>query len=170
MISASGYSAFRLVIGSNLADLYRWDDQDEDLLFAQRRKLRIMAQELHCRKRKTANYDAFNCAGVEIGASVLFFKALNRKSQPKWSGPQCILEIDGTGATAQYQSQTFKVAKYCARREVDEKEAGGTEGPPDLGLGGDRYRTEVLGPECKPLSEGGARESLRNRWLRNKKR
>ena len=35
MISASGYSACQLVFGSNPVGLYGWDDQEEDLLFAQ---------------------------------------------------------------------------------------------------------------------------------------
>ena len=35
MVSASGYSAYQLVFGSNPMDLYGWGDSDEDLLFAQ---------------------------------------------------------------------------------------------------------------------------------------
>ena len=35
MISASGYSAFQLVFGSNPADFYGWGDRDDDLVFAQ---------------------------------------------------------------------------------------------------------------------------------------
>ena len=34
LVSASGYSAYQLVFGSNSMDLYGWDDTDEDLLFA----------------------------------------------------------------------------------------------------------------------------------------
>ena len=55
MISASGYSAFQLVFGSNPVGPYGWGDQDENLLFeqdssvsgqfAQQWKLRMMAEE-----------------------------------------------------------------------------------------------------------------------------
>ena len=55
MTSASGHSAFQPVLGSNPVDIYGWDDQDGNLLFAQdtsvsgqcveRRALRMIAQE-----------------------------------------------------------------------------------------------------------------------------
>ena len=55
LVSASGYSAYQLVFGSNPMDLYGWDDSDDDLLFAQdasisgqfvhQWQLRIRAQE-----------------------------------------------------------------------------------------------------------------------------
>ena len=33
LFSASGYSAYQLIFGSNAAKPSRWDDDDEDLLF-----------------------------------------------------------------------------------------------------------------------------------------
>ena len=55
LVSASGYSAYQLVFGSNPMDLYGWDDSEDDLLFAQdasisgqfvqQWQLRIRAQE-----------------------------------------------------------------------------------------------------------------------------
>ena len=54
VISGGGFSAYQMVFGSNPADLYGWEDKDEDLMFAQdtslsgqfaqQGKLRMMAQ------------------------------------------------------------------------------------------------------------------------------
>ena len=60
LVSASGYSAYQLVFGSNPMDLYGWDDSEGDLLFAQdtsisgqfvqQWQLRIRAQEAALRE------------------------------------------------------------------------------------------------------------------------
>ena len=52
-------------------------------------------------RRLPAYNTPFDCADIEIGDSALFFRAANRKSEPKWGGPACILGIDETGMAAQ---------------------------------------------------------------------
>ena len=101
MVSASGYSAFRLVFGSNPVGLYGWGDQDENLLlaqdssvseqFAQRWKLRMMAQEVALKevangklRRLLAYNTTSNCTDAKNGDTVLFNEAQNRKRRPKW--------------------------------------------------------------------------------------
>ena len=44
-----------------------------------------------------------------------------------------ILDIDDTGATVKFQSQTFKVTRYCLRKKLDEKDVGEVEGNPATG-------------------------------------
>ena len=122
MISASGYSAVQLVFGSNPADLVRWGDHGDDLLcapdsavsgqFAQRWKLRMMAQEAALKevaksklRRLLAYNKTFNCADIKVGDSVLFYKAPHRKSQPRWRGPAPVLDVDETGVMVKYRTQ-----------------------------------------------------------------
>ena len=102
-------------------DLYGWGDQDEDLLFAQdasvsgqlsqQRELRTALQETALKevtnsklRRLLAYSYTFYCADVKIGDSVLLYKAPNRRNQPKWGEPACILDVDETGVSARYQS------------------------------------------------------------------
>ena len=116
-ISASGYSASQFVFGSNLVDLYEWDDQDEDLLFATavsisgqpapQRELRMMAKEAalkevgHSKVRRLPAYSGTcDCADVEFGDSALFLTMPNRESHPKLRVPARILDIAETGAVA----------------------------------------------------------------------
>ena len=103
LISASGYSAFRLVFGSNPVDLYGWGDSEDDLLFAQdtsasgqfvqQWKLRMMAQEAALKevansklRRLLAQTKTLNYTEIKVGDSVLFYKASHQKSQPRWGG------------------------------------------------------------------------------------
>ena len=68
MLSTSGFSAYQMVFGSNPADLFGWDDSEEDLSFAQdtslagqfvnQWKLRMRAQEATL-KLPTASYVEF---------------------------------------------------------------------------------------------------------------
>ena len=55
---------------------------------------------------------------MKIGDSVPFYMAVHRKSTPKGRGPAKILDIDGTGVTVKFQSQTFgRKLKRRMRRE-----------------------------------------------------
>ena len=152
-------------------DPYGWGDQDEGLLFAQdasvpgRRaqqwELRMLAREAALKEVANSKLRGLlaynktrNCADVKIGNSVRFEKPPNRKSLPKWGGPACILEIDETGATARYQSQTFQAARNCVRKQVDEEEPGDKKGTPGLELSSDRYSPPALDPACAPLPSG----------------
>ena len=140
MISACGYSAFRRVFGSNPVGLYGWDAQDEDFLtaqdasvsgqFAHPWNLRMMAQEAALEevansklRRLPAYGETSTRTDEKIGDSDPFYKAPNRNVQSE--GPARILNIDTTGTTARYRSQTFKVTRNCVingwmgRRRVD---------------------------------------------------
>ena len=93
LIPVGGFSALRMVFGANPADLYGWEDKDEDLTFAQDTSLsgrfvqqwalRIMAQEAALReiadsrlRKLLAYYRPADCADFKIGdaASVCFNK------------------------------------------------------------------------------------------------
>ena len=97
--------------------------------FAQQWKLRLRAKEAALKEdanvklRRLLLYDkSLDCADFAIGDSVLFYEAQNRRSSSRWRGPADFLDIDETGATGTLQSQTFKVARYCARKGLDEKD------------------------------------------------
>ena len=64
---------------------------------------------------------------------MLFFKASTRKSAPHWRSPATFLEIDDTGVTVKFQSQTFKAARYCVGMEVEEQDEGEVEWNPASG-------------------------------------
>ena len=53
-----------------------------------------------------------------------------RESTPRRRSPAKIPDTDEAGATVQFQSQTFKVARYCVRKQVEEKDAGVVEWNP----------------------------------------
>ena len=55
------------------------------------------------------------------------FKAQGKKSAPRRMGPSLILDIDETGVTAKFQSQTFKVARFRVGAKGREQDVGGAE-------------------------------------------
>ena len=64
-------------------------------------------------RRLLAYSTSFICADAQVGESVLFREAPNREGAPRWRGQEGILDVDGSGAAAEFQSQTWKVARYC---------------------------------------------------------
>ena len=81
------------------------------------------------KSRRFLGYNrAFNRAVVKIGGFTLFYGAPNEESAPKWRGPACVLGPDETEVTVRYQGRTFKVARYCVRRRVGEKDAESNAG------------------------------------------
>ena len=157
MISASGNSAVQLLFGSNKVDPSGWDDPDENLLFSQdtsvsgqfarQWELRMMAQGAALivtfwRKRR------LTAPTLRLGTRISLTRRPRgtRISLTKRTGLACILDIDGTGATARYQSQTFVVARRFGRKPVGAKEMRDTEGPPGLGTNGYQHRTSALEP------------------------
>ena len=90
------------------------------------------------------------CADVETGDAVLFCKAPNRGSHPKWRGPVCAQDIEETGVAARYQSQTLEVTRYCVRGRVEAGGVDNKEGPPVLApsCGGSNPLTPD--PACAP--------------------
>ena len=51
----------------------------------------------------------------------------NRKSSPRWGGPLRNSDIDEAGVTVAFQSQTFKVARFCVRKRLEEKDVSDEE-------------------------------------------
>ena len=76
---------------------------------------------------------------------------LQKKSNPRWRGPAKILDIDESGVALTFQSQTFKVARYCVRRKVEEKDLPQGSAAGDLPLPID---WEVSKPLVLPTQEG----------------
>ena len=63
--------------------------------------------------RRLLAYDkSFNRADVKVGNSSLVHKASICKCALRRRGPAVIPGIDGTGATVNFQSQTFSMARY----------------------------------------------------------
>ena len=79
-------------------------------------------------RRLLARNKTFNCAEIDVGDMVLFYKAQSRKSAPRWRGPAKVLEIDDSEVTVSFQSQTFKVARYLLRRRMKDSEIQEGEG------------------------------------------
>ena len=125
-------------------DLYKWEDKDEDLTFAQdtslsgefvqQWKLRMMAQEAApkeiaiSRLRRSLAYNkSFNCRGVQIGDTVLIYKSTKRKSAPRSRGPEKILDVADAGVPAKFHPQTSEVARYRMRGKVVAKDVEDAE-------------------------------------------
>ena len=51
----------------------------------------------------------------------------SRKSAPTWRGPAAVLDIDEKGVAADFRAKTSRVARYCARKRADSKNAGEAE-------------------------------------------
>ena len=98
-------------------------------------------------RRFLAYNKTFSCTEIEIGGSARFYGTPNRGSAPKCKGPARILDIDEMGTTAKYQNQSFKVARYCVPKSVDEEKLGGVDGTPGLRASEDRHRSSVLEPD-----------------------
>ena len=64
---------------------------------------------------------------VQIGDTVLPFKAQRGKGTSRRRGPALILDIDETGVKVKFRSQTFKVGRFPVRKKGDEKIWGGAE-------------------------------------------
>ena len=91
LISAGRFSAYQMACGSNPIDLIGWDDQGEDLMFAQDTSLSgqfaqqwepsMRAQEAELQetaksklRRLVAYNKAFSCADTVVGDTVLLHK------------------------------------------------------------------------------------------------
>ena len=126
--------------------------------FAQQRQLRIRAQGAarkeiaNSKLRRLLAYNkTFDCVDVKVGDSVLFYKAPQKKSNPRRRGPATILDIDESGVALKFQSQTFKVARYCVRRKLDEKDLpqGSAAGDSQLNID-----WEMSKPLVRPSQDG----------------
>ena len=78
-------------------------------------------------RRLLAHNKSSNCANVKIGDSVLSLKAVCRESAPQYLRPARVSAIDETGLAVELQSQTFKVARFCAREEVQAQDVEAVE-------------------------------------------
>ena len=85
---------------------------------------------------------------------MLFYKAPHRKSHPRWRGPATILDIDETGVLVKFQSQSFKVARYCVRKQVKASDdgSGNVHGEADARLRNmDPISQDILGDTWRTL-------------------
>ena len=90
--------------------------------FVRQRQLRIRAQEAALKEiadsklRILLAYNkTFDSVDIKVGDGVLFYKAPQKTSSPRWRGPATILDIDESGVVLKFQSQSFKAARYCVR-------------------------------------------------------
>ena len=136
-----------MVLGANALGPLGRDARVEDLLFAEDTshagqfarpwKPRAMAQDAGIAevassklRRPSAYNKSFRCTDVTKGDSAPFHYAVHRKGAPRWRGKLEILDIDETGATVEFQSQTLRAARNCERKTLGEKVAGGAEWNP----------------------------------------
>ena len=80
---------------------------------------------------------------------MLSYEAQSKEGAPRRRGPALILGIDEAGVTVKFQSQTFKVARFCARKKGEQKDVEDAELDPlrarfrrigaDLGLNRGRW-------------------------------
>ena len=59
-------------------------------------------------RRLLAFNKSLTCTDVKTGDAVLFYSAQSKKSGPRRRGPALISDIDATGATVKFRSQTFR--------------------------------------------------------------
>ena len=76
-------------------------------------------------RRSLAFNKSFTCTDAKIGGTVRPKKALRQRGAGRWRGPALVWDIDETGVPAKFQSQSFKVALFCARKGGGEKDVGG---------------------------------------------
>ena len=105
VLSASGFCAYPMVLGSNPMDPFGWEDQDEDLTFAQdsslagqfdqQRKRRMRAQEATLKeianselRRLLARNKSLNCADVSVGIQLRFIRHKVGKARRGREGPR----------------------------------------------------------------------------------
>ena len=69
-------------------------------------------------RRIAGRGQTFGGADVTIGDSTIPCKQMSIESTPKWRAPAVIFGIGETGAAAKFQSQTSKIARYCARERI----------------------------------------------------
>ena len=116
LISGGGFSAYRMVSGSNPVDLFGWGDRDEDLTFAQDTSLsgqfaqqwgpRVMAHEAALKyvasrrpRQLLASDKSFAGTGVKIGNTVLSYKVPGKQSTLRRRGPALLSDMDEAGVT-----------------------------------------------------------------------
>ena len=69
----------------------------------------------------------FTSTDVNIGDTEISYKAESKKSAPRRRGPGLILGLGEAGVTLKFQSQTFRVARFRARRKEKEKDVEDAE-------------------------------------------
>ena len=149
-----GYSAHRLVSGTNPADLFGRHDADEDSrsvhdaspsdTFAAAIRTAMEAANGGTRTRPQGSGQQQTAPSVGVQHvlplyrrrdldSPLFYRVVNRKSTHRRRGPAKILGIDETAATAIFQSRTSKVARHCVGTKMDAQDVSAVEWNPASG-------------------------------------
>ena len=98
---------------------------------------------------------------VQSGDTTLSYRSANRKSTPRWRGSANFLVIDATWAAVKFQSQTSKVAPYCARKKVEERDVEDAELDPLHS----RMRTAASAPWEHSTQRGMGKRRM---WMRRK--
>ena len=60
----------------------------------------------------------FENTDTAVGDPEIFHKQISCKSAPKRRRPAVILDIDATGATVKFQSQSSKIARWCVHKRA----------------------------------------------------
>ena len=78
-----------------------------------------------------------------------------KKSNPRWRGPATPLGIDESGVMLKFHSQSFKVARYCVGRKVEEEylPRGSAASDNPMNLGWDMSQPLFGSPTQPDLSE-----------------
>ena len=115
-----------------MVNLYSQQDTGANLDFVQntsatshftpRWKLGVMAQGAmlkgmaNSKLRRILDRDqSFECTGIRVGDSAIFYEQISRKSTPEWRGPAIVSDIDENSVTAKFQSRTVENSRYSVR-------------------------------------------------------
>ena len=85
-------------------------------------------------RRLLARKRSLGCADVETGGSALPCESAGRKGTLEWRRPAVLLDIDGPGVSANFQSPTSMVGRYCARKRVEPRDIRSPDRDPAPGL------------------------------------
>ena len=62
-------------------------------------------------RRPLAHNQSFGRTDTGEGGSASFHKLVNRESAPRWRGQAIVLDVDWATVAANFQGQTFRVAR-----------------------------------------------------------
>ena len=80
-------------------------------------------------RRLLVRNKTFQRPKVEVCDSGIFYSQVAKKNAPKWRDPAAVLDIDNSGKAVKFQSQTFKVGRFCFRKRQELQ--GGLNVDPD---------------------------------------
>ena len=81
-------------------------------------------------RRLLARNKSVNCTDVKNSDAAFPCGGLDRTSAERWRRPAKILDIDETGVTVNFHTQTSKVKRFCVRKKAEEKDVDDEECDP----------------------------------------